>query len=1122
MVDTISDDINTTAQMAIGDEFLGTIETNGDRDWIRIFLSPDVPIRINLTGDRNRGAELFDPILTIRDASGNAVATFDNTTLAIVNPAIGDGNAAASAYAEFTSFAGGEFYLEVSETNGRPVGDYLLSVYRDGLASGISTVAEIREGGQATGLLLANVPNLPDTEAYRISTEVGKFYNVVVCGQSNLTDYDLKILNSSGAAFAQAQLALFDIGVLQLTFQATDTTSFIQLSNLTDVGGGQYTIQFDEASPSDAIAANERLANVLKVHFVDGAGGANVAALGLSNGASFDPVKWLQAEQDTVVQAFATFSAFSNLSFSFVADPAQADLFLALGRNSDTASTDGFGLPGSGTVSLDGVARASSGVSVLNFQHPGWVTGRQLGGEGFHSILRQIGTLLGLEDPSFDARGSVVMQGVTSATAIGDFALNQGINTIMSRNPAVVKEAGQTQPVSFGQLAGPMALDITVLQAMYGTNLTANASADNYVLPTLNQLGQAFYQTIWDTGGTDTIIHDGTVAATIDLRAATLKYEDIGGGALSSVDGIDGGFTIAAGVLIENATGGSAGDILTGNAAANTLDGRGGADTMRGLEGNDTYIVDNSLDIVIETVAQGTLDTVLTTTSYALGAGSEIERLFANPSNSTLNINLIGNDFAQHLRGNDGINDLDGRGGADTMEGLDGNDRYRVDSSGDVVLEAIGKGDEDVVNSSVSYVLTPGQEIEILQTSSSKGSDPINLSGNAFGQKIVGNDGNNTLNGLGGTDLMFGRSGDDRYFVDSADDQVFERSDEGNDRVLASVSYLLAEFQEIEQLTTANAVGVEAINLTGNALGQLIQGNFGNNTLVGNGGPDTLQGFRGDDRYFVDSVDDIVIEFSNQGNDRVLSKVSYVLGTNVAVETLSTDNTAGTAAINLTGNALGQTIIGNNGSNALVGAGGPDTLSGLFGDDRYFVDSTDDIVIEAAGRGNDRVLSSVSYVLGAGVSAETLSTSNALGTLGIKLTGNEIAQLVQGNMGDNVLNGREGSDTLQGLGGSDIFLFNTTLGASNIDRILDFNVVDDTISMAQSILAGFGHTGAVLAQEFFASTLGIASSATHRFIYDTDDGKLFYDADGVGGVAAVQIANLSTGLAMTEADIFVI
>ncbi len=43
----------------------------------------------------------------------------------------------------------------------------------------------------------------------------------------------------------------------------------------------------------------------------------------------------------------------------------------------------------------------------------------------------------------------------------------------------------------------------------------------------------------------------GAARAVIDLRAATLRYEEGGGGFVSAVNGIAGGFTIAAGVVIE-------------------------------------------------------------------------------------------------------------------------------------------------------------------------------------------------------------------------------------------------------------------------------------------------------------------------------------------------------------------------------------------------------------------------------------------------------------------------------------------------------------------------------------------------------------------------------------------
>ncbi|MHA1129008.1 MAG: M10 family metallopeptidase C-terminal domain-containing protein, partial [Alphaproteobacteria bacterium] len=85
-------------------------------------------------------------------------------------------------------------------------------------------------------------------------------------------------------------------------------------------------------------------------------------------------------------------------------------------------------------------------------------------------------------------------------------------------------------------------------------------------------------------------LYSGGDNVKIDLRAATLNMNDgmLAGGGISSAEGIYGGYTIANGVEIENATSGRGNDLLQGNTVANVLKGNAGNDTLLGSRGKDT------------------------------------------------------------------------------------------------------------------------------------------------------------------------------------------------------------------------------------------------------------------------------------------------------------------------------------------------------------------------------------------------------------------------------------------------------------------------------------------------------------------------------------------------------
>jgi Ca2+-binding RTX toxin-like protein len=190
-----------------------------------------------------------------------------------------------------------------------------------------------------------------------------------------------------------------------------------------------------------------------------------------------------------------------------------------------------------------------------------------------------------------------------------------------------------------------------------------------------------------------------------------------------------------------------------------------------------------------------------------------------------------------------------------------------------------------------------------------------------------------------------------------------------------------------------------------------------------------------------------------------------------------------------------------------------------LGDDTYLVSHSSALILERSGEGYDTAKASVSYALAAGVSIENLMTNSDAAKTTINLTGNEFTQNVRGNDGSNVIDGKDGADQLWGLGGKDAFQFSSTLGNGNVDKVMDFNVRDDTIWLDDAVFQALT-AGALPRGAFTKGTT--ATQADDRIIYDAHTGSLYYDPDGVGGADQVLFATLDPNLKVTYADFLVI
>jgi Ca2+-binding RTX toxin-like protein len=553
-----------------------------------------------------------------------------------------------------------------------------------------------------------------------------------------------------------------------------------------------------------------------------------------------------------------------------------------------------------------------------------------------------------------------------------------------------------------------------------------------------------------------------------------------GGDGSDSVYGDGGNDSVIGGEGSDSLFGGEGNDTLTGAIGFDTLDGGTGDDDLRGGESSDRYVYrsGDGNDMIYDSGSYLNSDVL----EFVDIASTEVsyqrinhDLLITLPDGAVLNLGghfAIGASSIETAFFSDGVSiDLETLILQANLQGTDGNDRIYGDFQTRSVILHAGAG-----NDSISFY---------------DGNDTIY--GEAGNDTIEGGVGNDFLDGGTGSDSLIGELGNDTYVVDSTTDVIVEGFRGGTDTVQTTVTLTLGT--ELERLVL---LGTDAINGTGNSAGNAITGNsaanslFGlagndvllglddNDTLLGGDGDDSLDGGTGvdsltggagNDTYVVDATTDVIVEAAAGGADTVQSSVTLTLGAELEKLTL-----LGTAAINGTGNTVGNTLTGNSGANSLAGLAGNDTLlggdgndildggvgtdslTGGAGDDTYVVDVTTDVIVEAAAGGTDLVQSAVTLTLGGEVENLTL-----LGTAVINGTGNTLANTLTGNAGVNSLSGLAGNDVLSGLAGNDTLLGgdgNDTLdGGAGTDSLTggagdDTYVIDATTDVIVEVAGG--------------------------------------------------------------------
>ena len=631
-------------------------------------------------------------------------------------------------------------------------------------------------------------------------------------------------------------------------------------------------------------------------------------------------------------------------------------------------------------------------------------------------------------------------------------------------------------------------------------------------------------------------------------------------------DDLAGGSDVSGWGVINGTTGN---DTLTGSVTNDQFYGNGGKDLLVGKDGNDVYYIsgDSTAGTQVVEAAYGGSDTVYsqvsdlnlstssTTAADTTSGNSQVEYIVLQAQTSIQNQSATGNNYSQTLVGNalnnqltgmggndmlvagDGNDYLDGgsgnlsnnttslpanSGGYDTLVGGKGDDNYVVRTGNETIVENKNEG-TDQVYSFVDYTLGANIENGALlgNTDTSLVGNDLNnvLSGNEGFNRLSGGKGNDTLYGdkNNGGDILDGGAGNDLYHLyGGSQDEI--RDSAGNDTVVFESSvaggYTLGD--NVENLVLQGSANAGY----GNSLNNRIEGNATQgSTLNGGAGKDTLVGGTGNDTFYFDGTD--TLEDAG-GADSVRSSGTIDLNKfkNAAIEYVALEGSGNinatakkTVAATLVGNSGNNKLTGSDGADTLDGGDGKDTLIGGLGNDLYYHVYGDDLVQEGKNGGDDTVIASGAYTLGANLENLEL-TDNATRGTGNELT-NRIFVSGSGSSGSGsfFLDGGKNAATTAG---------DTLVGAATGSTTFVVNNANDAISVmggTNVVYVSYAVVGGADKSDndwisYFGDRLMVDSSATNlTFVYrgDADDSK-------AGGVSITGSANNTYLLGTAGAD----
>ncbi|WP_299474328.1 calcium-binding protein [Cypionkella sp.] len=225
------------------------------------------------------------------------------------------------------------------------------------------------------------------------------------------------------------------------------------------------------------------------------------------------------------------------------------------------------------------------------------------------------------------------------------------------------------------------------------------------------------------------------------------------------------------------------------------------------------------------------------------------------------------------------------------------------------------------------------------------------------------------------------------------------------------------------------------------------------------------------------------------------------------------------------GGTIDGTVYGGGGSDTFIAGLSEETFDGGAGTDILDFSKSGKLTVSLAnGIQNTGAADGDTYTGIENVKGSLYGDDKIYGDAGANaLYGQGGNDVLSGGAGKDRLVGGVGTDALTGGMGDDSFVFTST--AESGDKITDFSAAtgnNDIFQIKASAFGGGLTVGALDHLEFQVSNGHVAANNSIRFIFDTADTTLWFDANGKAAGGLTMVADLQANAVMGFADIMLV